>query len=169
MARVGGGAGGHKKKDKYGVSKYKKGKGTKKHTGTRQMKGKSGDHKMYVYNRTTGQYTAKTKAQVKKLEKSGGGVGSTKDSKYRLVTKGTYEKAKKQKLTRKQAPKSPGGRRAAANNPKYSRPGAVKRKAAGKGVKGSKDKAGKRSVRATAANPASALVRTRNNRRKGIR
>ncbi len=127
MARTGGGAGRYKKKDKYGVAVHKKPGSSKRHTGTRQMKGKSGGDAMYVYNRRSGTYRKTTKAQVKKLEKSGG-VGSTKDSQYRLVTKGTYEKAKKQKLGdgashRKGAKKAAGGNKGRSTSPR-----AVKRR-----------------------------------------
>lgn len=80
------------KRDRYGVAKTKKGS-SKRRTGSRVMRGKSASDTMYVYNRETGSYTKKSKAQVKKLD-----VGTQKSgAKYKLITERTYNSAKKTK------------------------------------------------------------------------
>ena len=72
-----------RKRDRYGVAKTKKAS-TARRTGSRVAKGKSAGDTMYVYNRDTGSYTKKTKAQVKKLN-----VGTkASGAKYKLVTRG---------------------------------------------------------------------------------
>lgn len=89
MARVGTGGGGYKKKDRYGVRK--RGESGARRSGSKVMRGKSAGDTMYVYNRTTGSYTKKSKAQVKKLD-----VGTQKDgAKYKLVSERTFNEAKR--------------------------------------------------------------------------
>ena len=90
--------------DRYGVGLYKKGTAKRKtggKQGSRVMRGKADTDAMYVYDRKLGSYKKVTKAAVKKMETSGGGVGSKSTSRYRLVTKRTFEDAKKQGYTKK--------------------------------------------------------------------
>ena len=89
MARVGTGGGGYKKKDRYGVRKHTK-SGARR-SGSKVMRGKSAGDAMYVYNRSTGSYTKKSKAQVKKLDVGTAASGA----KYKLVSERTFNEAKK--------------------------------------------------------------------------
>lgn len=114
-----------KKQDRYGVAKNKKGSTTRR-TGSRVMKGKSAGDTMYVYNRTTGSYTKKSKAQVKKLD-----VGTEKSgAKYKLITERTFNSAKKIKAGQKsltpKAVRAPNKEKKAKNTRKKIRSGTTR-------------------------------------------